>query len=114
MLPHGVMLGGKLPTAAPLDVLGQCPHGFLGDFEAFTTINRGFRDVDGSEYFGAAAFALNPKRHCGLYGTFGPLKPAARDGLPDKILLLGGEVYLHGLNLADPAYKSRESMISMW
>jgi hypothetical protein len=41
MLPHGVMLGGRLPTAAPLDVLGQRPHGFLGDFDAFTAINRG-------------------------------------------------------------------------
>jgi hypothetical protein len=96
------MLGGKLLTGAPLDVLGECPHRFLGDFDSVTAINRGFRDVDGSKYFDAAALALNPKRHCGLYGIFGPLKAAARDGLLDKILLLGGEVYLHNVVRSRP------------
>jgi hypothetical protein len=97
------MLGGKLRPAAPFYVLGQCAHGFLGDFGAFAAINRGFRDIDSSEDFRAATFALDPKRYCSLHGIFGTLKPPARDGLPDKILLLGGQVYLHALNVADPA-----------
>jgi hypothetical protein len=97
------MPGGKLRPAAPLYVLGQRAHGFLGDFGSFAAINRGFRDIDSSEDFCAATFALDPKRYCCLHGIFGPLKPAACDGLPDKILLLGGEVYLHPLKLADPA-----------
>ena len=97
------MLGGKLRSAAPFYVLGQCAHGFLSDFDAFAAINRGFRDIDSSEDFAATTFALDPKRHRGLHGIFGTLKPAACDGLPDKILLLGGEVYLHTLNVAGPA-----------
>jgi hypothetical protein len=97
------MLGGELRPAAPFYFLGQRAHGFLGDFGAFAAINRGFRDIDSGEDFDAATFALDPKRHRGLHGVFGPLKPAACDGLPDKILLLRGEVYLHALELANPA-----------
>jgi hypothetical protein len=53
-LPCGVMLGGKLRPAAPFYVLSLRTHGFLGDFGAFAAINRGFRDIDSSEDFGAA------------------------------------------------------------
>jgi hypothetical protein len=35
-----------------------------------------------------------------LHCIFWTLKPAACDGLPDKILLLGGEVHLHPANAA--------------
>jgi hypothetical protein len=97
------MLGGKLRPAAPFYVLGQGAHGFLGDFDAVAAIDRGFRNIDSGEDFGAATFALDPKRHCGLHRIFGPLKPAARNGLPDKILLLGRQVYLHSSKLAGPA-----------
>jgi len=98
LLARGVMLGGKLRPAAPLYILGQCAHGLLSDFDTLATINRGFRDIDKAEDFAAAALALNPKRHCSLHGIFGPLKPAAGDGLPHKILLLGGWLNLHTLN----------------
>ena len=84
------MLGGELRPAPPFYVLGQRAHGLLGDFRAFAAINRGFRYIDSGEDFGAATFALDPKCDCGLHGIFGPLKAAACDGLPDKILLLGG------------------------
>jgi hypothetical protein len=97
------MFVGKLRPPAPLYIIGQRAHGFLGDFDAFAAINRGFRDIDSSQDFGAAAFAFDPKRHCGLNSIFGPLKPAACDGLPDEFLLLGGEVYLHVANIAASA-----------
>jgi hypothetical protein len=96
------MHGGKLCPALPLYVLGQRAHGFPRDFGAFAAIDRGLRDIDGGEDFAAATFALDPKRHCGLHGIFGPLKPAAGDGLPDKILLFGSEVDLHALNVTGP------------
>ena len=113
ILARGVMLGGELRPAAPFYVLGQCAHGFLGNFDAFAAVNRGFGDIDGSENFGAAALALDPKRDCGLDRIFGALKPAALDGLPDKILLLGGEVYLHTTNVAgvDKGGKSRRAPV---
>ncbi|HEY6259885.1 MAG TPA: hypothetical protein VIY51_29255 [Xanthobacteraceae bacterium] len=97
------MLAGKLRPAAPLYILGQGPHGFLGDFDTFATVDRGFRDIDGRKDFAAATFALDPKRHRGLHGIFGTLKPAACNGLPNKILLFWGEVYLHTLNVTGPA-----------
>src|ERR1700716_235095 len=108
MSPRGVMLAGKPRPAAPLYVLGQCPHGFLGDFDAFATVDRGFRNIDGGKDFGAATFALDPKRHRGLHSVFGTLKPAACDSLPDKILLFSGEVYLHAVNVTGPGQKSGE------
>jgi hypothetical protein len=108
------MLGDELRAAAPLYVLGQCADGFLSNFDAVAAINRGFGDIDGGENFRAATFSLDPQRYCCLHRIFGALKPAALDGLPDKILLLGGEVYLHTLCVADPAWKSRGPMISMW
>jgi hypothetical protein len=95
-------LGGKLRPTAPFYVLGQCSYGFLGNFDAFAAIDRRFGDIDGSEDFAAATFALDPQRHCGVHGVLGALKTTAGDGLPDEILLLGGEVYLHTLNLAGP------------
>jgi hypothetical protein len=100
ILPRGVMLSGKLRAATPFYVLGQRTRGFLGDFDSFATINRGFRDIDRSEDFAAATFAFDPQRQRGLHGIFGTLKPAACDGLPNKILLLDGEVYLHASNIA--------------
>jgi hypothetical protein len=100
ILPRGGTLGGKLRAAAPFYVFGQCPHGVLGDFDTFAAINRRFRDIHGSKDFGPATFPLNPERHRGLHSIFRTLKPAACDGLSDEILLLGGEVYLHGLNVA--------------
>jgi hypothetical protein len=96
------MLGGKQLPAAPFNVLGQYPHGFLGDFDAFAAINRGFSNIDGGEDFSPAPFALDPKRHCGLHSIFGTLKPAVCDGLPDKILLFGGEVDPHRLKPSRP------------
>ena len=107
------MLSGKLRSPAPLNVLGQGTHRFLGNFGAFAAINRGFRDVDGGKNIGATAFALNPKRHRSLHRIFGTLEPAACDRLADEILLLGSEVYLHTSNVAGAALKSRESMISI-
>jgi len=93
------MLGGKLHPAPPLYVVGQCAHGVLGDLGAFATIDRGFRDIDSRENFAATTFALDPKRQRGLHGVFGTLEPPDCHGLPDKVLLLGSEVYLHGLNV---------------
>jgi hypothetical protein len=102
------MLGSKLGPAAPFYVLGQRPHGFLGDFHAFAAINRGLCDIDSGQNFGAAAFSLDPKHHCGLHRIFGTLKPAACDGSPDKILLLGSEVYLHMSDIAVASLKIKE------
>ena len=102
-LSRGAVLAGKLRPAAALYVLGECTHRSLGDLDAFAAINRGFRDIDGGEDFAAATFALNPKRHCGLHGVFGPLKPATCDSLPDEILLLGCKIYLHTSNVAGVA-----------
>jgi hypothetical protein len=89
------MLGGELRPAVPFYVPGQCAHGFLGDFDTFATANRGFCNIDSGENLRAATFSLDPKRHCCLHRIFGALKPAALDGLPDKILLLGSEIYSH-------------------
>jgi hypothetical protein len=97
------MLGGELHPAPLFYVLSERAHRLLGDFRAFAAINRGFRDIDSSEDFGAATFALDPKCDCSLHSIFGALKAAACDGLSDKILLLGGDIYLHALKLADPA-----------
>jgi hypothetical protein len=105
------MLGGELRPAAPFYFLGQCAHGFLRDFDAIAAIDRGFRDIDGGENFRAATFSLDPKRYCCLHRIFGALKPAALDGLPDKILLLGGEVYLHRVSVCRPALKVKESNV---
>jgi hypothetical protein len=99
MLPRGATLVGKLRPPAPFYILGQGAHGVPGDFHAFAAINRSFRDIDSGQDFGAAAFAFDPERHCGLYGILGPLKSAACDGLSDEILLLGREVYLHAANV---------------
>src|SRR3984893_17710970 len=108
ILSCGTMLGDELRPAAPFYVFGQCAHGFLGDFDAVAAINRGFRDIDGGENFRAATFSLDPKRYCCLHRIFGALEPAALDGLPDKILLLGGEVYLHRVSVCRPALKVKE------
>jgi len=96
MLLVRVALVGDLRPTVPFDVLGQCAHGFLSDFDAFAAANRGSSNIDGGEKLRAATFSLDPKRHCCLHGIFGALKPAALDGLADKILLLRSEVYLHG------------------
>lgn len=95
MLLAGVVLVGKLRPTVPFDVLGQCAHGFLGDFDAFAPANRGSCDIDRSQNLRAATFSIDPERHCCPYGIFRALKPAALDGLSDKILLLGSEVDLH-------------------
>ena len=100
MLPRGGMLAGKLRPAAPFYVLRQCPHGLPRDLDALATVDRGLRDIDSGDDFGTATFPLDPKRHRGLHGVFGTLKPAALDGLPDEILLLWGELYLHTFNVA--------------
>jgi hypothetical protein len=102
MSPRGVTLGAKLRPAAPLYVLGQCTHGFVGDFSAFATVDRGFRDIDSGEDFDTTTFALDPKRQRGLHRIFGAFKPAACDSLLDKILLFRGEVYLHLATVAGP------------
>jgi hypothetical protein len=107
------VIGGKQLSAVPFNVLGQYPHGFLGDFNAFATIDRGFSNFDGGDDFSPASFAFDPKRHCGLDGIFRTLEPAVGDSMPDKILLFEGEVNPHGLSVAGPTWKSRESMISM-
>ena len=95
MLLAGVVLVGELRSTVPFDVLGQCAHGFLGDFDAFAAANRGSCDIDSSKNLAAATFSIDPERHCCPHGIFGALKPAALDGLSDEILLLGSEVYLH-------------------
>ena len=100
ILPRGVLLGNKLRPAVPFYLLGQCVHGFLGDFDTFAAVNGGFCNIDGGENLRAATFSLDPKHHCCLHRIFGALKPAALDGLSDKILLLGSEVYLHAANVA--------------
>jgi hypothetical protein len=94
------MLTGKLRPAAPFHVFGQRPHGFLGYYGAFAAVNRRFRNIDSGKDFVAAAFTLDPKPHRGLHCIFRTLKPAACDGLPDKILLLRRKIYLHRSNLA--------------
>ena len=95
MLLAGVVLVGELRPTVPFDVLGQCAHGFLGDFHAFAAANRGSCDIDSGKNLHAATFSIDPERYCCLHGIFGALKPAALDGQSDKILLLGSEVYLH-------------------
>jgi hypothetical protein len=95
-----VRLAGKLRPAAPFHVLSQRAHGFLGNLGAFAAINQGFRNIDSGQDFAAAAFALDPNLNRGLHCIFCTLKPATCDGLPDKILLLGREVYSHPLNVA--------------
>jgi hypothetical protein len=106
ILPRRVMLAGKLRPAAPFHVVGQRAHGFLGDFGAFAAIDRGFRNIDSGKDFATAAFTLDPKLHRSLHGIFWTLKPAVSDGLPDKVVLFGCEVHLHGLTLVGPAQKS--------
>jgi hypothetical protein len=91
----GAVLVGQLRPTVPFDVFGQCAHGFLGDFDAFAAANRGSRNINGGENLRAATFSIDPERHCCLHSIFSARKPAALDGLPDKILLLGSEVYLH-------------------
>jgi hypothetical protein len=97
------MLGGELHPAPPFYVLSERAHRLLGDFRTFAAINRGFRDIDSNEDFGAATFALDPKCYCSLHSIFGTLEATACDGLPHKILLLEGEVYLHLIKIADSA-----------
>ena len=105
------MLGDELRPAVLFYFLGQCAHGFLGDFDAVAAIDRGFSDIDGGENFRAATFSLDPKRYCRPHRIFGALEPAALDGLPDKILLLGGEVYLHWVSVCRPAPEVKESNV---
>jgi hypothetical protein len=105
------MLGDELRPAVLFYFLGQCAHGFLGDFDAVAAIDRGFRDIDGGENFRAATFPLDPKRYCRLHRIFGALEPATLDGLPDKILLLECEVYLHKASVCRPAPKVKETSV---
>ena len=95
MLLAGVVLVGELRPTVPFDVLGQCAHGFLGDFDAFAAANRGSCDIDSGKNLRAATFSIDPERHCCLHGIFGPLNPAALDGQSDEFSLLRSEVYLH-------------------
>src|SRR5258708_19350298 len=94
MLLAGVALVGELRPTVPFNVLGQCAHGFLGDFDAFAAANRGSCDIDSSKNLGAATFSIDPERHCCPHGIFGALKPAALDGLSSKTFLLRSHVYL--------------------
>jgi hypothetical protein len=41
--------GGELRPAAPLYVFGQQAHGFLRDFDAIATVDRGLGNIDGSK-----------------------------------------------------------------
>lgn len=92
-----MILSAELQPTALLYFVSQRAHGFRSDFDAFG--NRGLRGVDGGENLCAAAFPLDPKRQRRLRRVFSTLKPAALDGLSDKLLLLGSEVYLHGANI---------------
>jgi hypothetical protein len=94
-----LILGGELRPAALFDFLGQDTHGFLSDFDAFATGNRGACGIDSGENLGAAALSFDPKRQSRLYGVFSAGEAAALDRLSDEILLLGGEVYLHIANV---------------
>src|SRR6266446_7190679 len=96
----GAVLVGQMRPTVPFDVFGQCSHGFLSDFDAFAPANRGSCNINGGENLRAATFSIDPKRHCRLHGIFGARKPAALDGLSDKVLLLGSEVYLHAAYVA--------------
>ena len=100
MLFAGVVLVGELCPTLPFDVLRQCAHRFLSNFHAFAAANGGSCDIDGGENLRAATLSIDPKRHCCLHGIFGAFKPAALDGLSDKILLLGSEVYPHAAYVA--------------
>src|SRR5262245_54794280 len=100
MLPAGVALVGQLRPTVPFDVPGQCAHGFPSDFDAFAAANRGSSNIDGGEKLRAATFPINPKRHCGLHGIFGPPNTTGLDGQSDKFLLLGSEIYLHAAYVA--------------
>jgi hypothetical protein len=94
-----VIFGGEKRPTFPLYFLGQFAHRFFGDFDAFTAGYLRARSVDGGENLRTAAFPLDPKRERRLDGVFSACETAAINGLPDKILLLRGEVYLHAVNL---------------
>lgn len=89
------MLGGKLRPALPFHVIGQSTHGVPGDFDSFATVKRSFRDIDSGKDCKATTLPLDPKRQCRLDCILGAFKTTAFNGLPDKILLLWGEVDLH-------------------
>jgi len=94
-----VILSGELRPTALFDFLGQCAHGFASDLDTFAAGNGGLRKVDSGETLRTLALLLDPKRQRCLHSFFSALKPAALDGLSDKILLLGSEVYLHTANI---------------
>ncbi len=89
------MRRGKPRPALALHLLGERTHGFRGNLNSFAAIDRGLRKVDCAENLSATTLALDPKCQGGLDSVFRTPETAARDSLPDELLLLGREVYLH-------------------
>ena len=89
------------------DILCQFAHGFLRDGAPFTTSKASFRFINGSKDFHAVAFPLLPQGKSSLHRVFLAPKPPAIDGLADKRLLVGTELYFHTfkVRIAKPAVK---------
>lgn len=86
-------------AASLFDVLSQSAHGVLCNVDAFAERNRGPCGVYSGKNFVATALPLDPQRQRRLNCVLGAGKPSALDGLPDEILLLRGEIYLHAANV---------------
>jgi hypothetical protein len=91
------VLGRKTGTPSAFHILGQLPHGLPRDFDTFAPVNRSLRRVNGGEDFRAAALALDPQAQRLLHSVLGAFETPALDGAADKVLLLGCEGYLHGI-----------------
>jgi hypothetical protein len=101
-LTRGVPPSRKPRPALLLHLLRKRSHRFSGYLDAVATINRSLCKIDSRKDFSAAAFTLDPERHCRLHRLFGTLKAATRDRLLDEVLLLGCEFNLHGDKRSTP------------
>jgi len=89
------LLGGKAGSATLRHGLGQFMHRLPRDRASLATGERGFRLINGSKNFRAAPFPLLPQSKSFFYRVFLASKPSARNRLPDKGLLVRGELDFH-------------------
>ena len=96
MLP----LRRQASASALLHLRGEVAHGWLCDDPPITTSKRGFGLIDSGKNFRPLALAFFPERKGFPHRIFFAVKLPACNGLTDKRLLVGGELYFHCLQSA--------------
>jgi hypothetical protein len=94
---RGVQFGQKAGASSFLHFLGKLLHGLRRDNAAFSTSKGSPGVIEREKKFRSLALAFFPQGKRLLHGVLFRVQPSAFNGAAGESLLVGGEVYVHGL-----------------